>query len=301
MNNSIWDEFKLRVLRSNDTLLHLIFINLAIFVATGLLYVLFRWFLLSPGWFDELYRWLAVPSNPLTLLTRPWTLVSYQFIHSMDSWLHIIFNMLILFWFGRIFMEYLGNRKLLSVYLAGGIAGALLYILIYNLVPLFQRVSDISILYGASASVLAILVATATLLPDYSIRLILIGAVRLKYIALFLVIIDLLSMAGSNAGGSIAHLGGAAYGFIYIRQLQSGRDIGQWVNLLVDWLGGFFRKGPNLRVSDMGDRSQPKKSGGLSEVSQEQIDAILDKIAKSGYDSLTKKEKDILFKASNKD
>lgn len=304
MTNSILDEFKYKVLRSDNTLLHLIFINVMVFVVLGLVNVI----MLLAGGSYEMYvayiqRWLALPSDLWTLATRPWTFITYQFMHSMTNWFHLIFNMLVLYWFGRIFQEYLGNQKLLATYLLGGLAGGVIFLLAYNVLPVFTDALPYTNLIGASASVLAILVGAATLLPDYSIRLLLIGNVRLKYIALVLVVIDLLSLAGSNSGGHFAHLGGAIWGFVYIKQLQAGNDLGRWLTVLLQRIKGLFSRDSSFKVHRSKGSSKPreqKKKSGPDDVSQERIDEILDKISTSGYDSLTEREKEILFRASNR-
>ncbi|MGZ3874558.1 MAG: rhomboid family intramembrane serine protease, partial [Mucilaginibacter sp.] len=167
----------------------------------------------------------------------------------------------------------------------GGLAGAFLFILCYNTVPFLS--GDSAPLVGASAGVMAIIIATATLLPDYTISLIFIGPVKLKWIALFFIVIDFFGIVGPNAGGELAHLGGALMGFVYIRQLQRGND----------WIAGItriFKPKSKLKVVS-------KNSSGRSSERprQEEIDLILDKISQSGYDSLTRQEKEILFRASN--
>jgi hypothetical protein len=190
--------------------------------------------------------------------------------------------MLWLYWMGQIFEEYLGNKRTIGLYLLGGLTGGLLFVACYNLIPAFTNVNAAatSVVVGASASVMAIVVATATLLPDYTIPLMIIGPVKLKWIALFYSVIDFLGIAGTNAGGEIAHLGGALFGFIYIKQLQRGHD----------WIGGInklFSPKPKMKV--VSNSGNQRKASGTPR--QEDVDRILDKISGSGYDSLTKQEK----------
>jgi hypothetical protein len=179
----------------------------------------------------------------------------------------------------------------------GGFAGALVYILAFNLFPAFASMIHSSYAIGASAGVLAIVVATATLLPEYRINLFLFGPVALKWIAVASVIIDLLSINGTNSGGHLAHLGGALYGFLFINQYKKGRDISKGLNTLIDKIADLFRKKSRLKVvfkrplTDEQFQDQKKNR-------EQQINRILDKISKSGYDSLTREEKDTLFKAS---
>jgi hypothetical protein len=202
--------------------------------------------------------------------------------------LHIFFNMLWLYWIGQIFEEYLGNKRTIGLYIFGGLTGALFFVLAYNYLPVFANsgAAEGTIVVGASASVMAIIIATATLLPDYTISMMFIGPVKLKWIAIFYVLLDFLLIAGPNGGGEIAHLGGALFGFIYIKQLQRGSD---WIGAI----NGMFKPKSKLKVaannSDRNSNAKPR---------QEEIDRILDKISQTGYDSLNKQEKEILFRAS---
>jgi hypothetical protein len=187
---------------------------------------------------------------------------------------------------GQIFEEYLGNKRTIGLYILGGLAGALFFVAAYNIFPFFADAVVGSTVVGASASVMAVIVATATLLPNYSISLMFIGPVKLKWIAIFYILIDFLSIAGPNAGGEFSHLGGALLGFIYIKQLQRGHD---WIGAI----NGIFKTRSKLNVaaknSERNSNSKPR---------QEEIDRILDKISQTGYGSLNKQEKEILFRAS---
>jgi membrane associated rhomboid family serine protease len=239
--------------------------------------------------------WLRFPVSLQAYLIKPWTIITYQFLHI--ELFHLLFNMLVLLVAGRIFREFLGDKKLLSVYIMGGICGAVMFMAAYQVFPMFEAVRTNGSILGASASILALLAAAGTLVPDYTLHLILIGPVRLKYVVIVLLVLDLLSLAGQNAGGHFAHLGGAIWGFGYIKALQNGRDLGKWLTSTIDWIKGLFRKKPAVRVRYYSNQPVTPKSE-PSGVSQEEIDKILDKIAKSGYDSLNQKEKDTLFKAS---
>ncbi|HNC34127.1 MAG TPA: rhomboid family intramembrane serine protease [Bacteroidia bacterium] len=273
----------------------IIVVNAIIYLFVNLGDVLLRLFNFPDGIISGfLTDWLAVPSSVKSLLYRPWTLITYSFYH--ENFLHILFNMLWLFFMGRLFTEYLGEKKLLTLYLVGGLCGSVLFIVFYNLFPLFSREVDIAVALGASASVLAITVAIATLLPDYEVGLFLPQwRVKLKYIAIALFVIDLLSITGNNAGGNIAHIGGAIFGFIYIKQLKNGRDLTGWLQRLIEKITQ--KKKPSIKVvyrKDASDESYHNKKAN----NQEAIDKILDKISRSGYASLTYEERDILFKAS---
>ena len=281
--------------KSLNMLQKIIVVNAIIYLFVNLGDVVLRLFNFPDGTVSGfLSVWLAVPSSVKSLIYRPWTLITYSFYH--ENFLHILFNMLWLFFMGRLFTEYLGEKKILPLYLVGGLCGSLLFISFYNLFPLFSREVDIAVALGASASVLAITVAIATLLPDYEVALFLPQwRVKLKYIAIALFVIDLLSITGNNAGGNIAHIGGAIFGFIYIKQLKKGRDLTGGLQRLIDRITQ--KKKPSIKVvfrKDASDESYHNKKAN----NQETIDKILDKISRSGYASLTNEEKELLFKAS---
>jgi membrane associated rhomboid family serine protease len=233
-------------------------------------------------------HFLMLPSSFITFILQPWSMLTYMFLH--DGFFHILFNMLWFYWLGNILQEYLGNKKLYQAFFGGGIFGGLFFMLCYNIFPFFNHIISSTYALGASAGVLSVVVATATLLPEYPIQLFLFGTVRLKYIALVSIIIDLLSITGSNSGGHLAHFGGAIFGFLYIKYIY-GKIA------LPNWLENLFTSKTKLKVHYT---SRQKSASQNTESSQEDIDMILDKISKSGYDSLSKKEKDILFKASKK-
>lgn len=240
--------------------------------------------------------WLAVPASLSTLAQKPWTVITYMFLH--ESLLHILFNMIMLYFSGRIFMEYLSGKKLVFVYLLGGLSGAGLYILAFNVLPVFQSVTQYSVALGASASVLAILAAVATYVPNYSVPLIFLGRLKLKYIALIFVAVDIISIERSNPGGHIAHLGGALFGFAYIVFMKKGMDMSKLFNPVGRFFKNLFKPRPKLRTSYS---KRPLTDDEFNEKRadrQKRIDVILDKIAKSGYESLTREEKEMLFKAS---
>jgi membrane associated rhomboid family serine protease len=282
-------------LRSSDTLQKLILVNVAVYLLFQVLKAVMQLFMNSLDTYFIPSQWLAVPASVSSLIKKPWTLVTYMFYH--EQFFHILFNMLWLYWMGKIFQEYLGSKKLFSTYILGGISGAILYILAYNFFPLFSNSVGYSYALGASAGVLAITIATATLLPEYRIGIMFIGPVALKYIAVVTVFLDLISVSGSNAGGHIAHLGGALFGFMYVRQLKQGRDLAKWFNNMMDGLANVFRGRSKMKVS----YKRPRRDEDFvsdKKARQERTDAILDKISKSGYGSLTKEEREFLFKSS---
>jgi membrane associated rhomboid family serine protease len=275
----------------------LILINGAVFVLVYFV-KLFAWFfqVQTNDFLSPLAKWLAVPSAFESLVLKPWTLFTYMFLH--EGFFHLFFNMIILYFGGNIFLQYLSQRKLLSTYILGGLAGALVYILAYNLFPVFEQSKGLAVALGASASVLAIMVAIATYVPQYTVNLFLFGRVKLKYVAIFFIIIDVFSIIGNNPGGHIAHLGGAFWGFLYIYLYKRKIDIYQVFN-------SFYRQ--KMRVKHKSSQFGEKPGRPLTDdeynkqklATQQEIDQILDKIAQSGYNSLSKREKDLLFMMSN--
>ncbi len=286
MNKSIFSELYTKVFRSGNPLFLFIGINVLVFLIIQLVAVF--GFLSGEGVVasDWISLQLSMPAYLPGLLEKPWTIITYMFGH--DGIFHILFNMLWLYWLGKIFLDFLNPRQFIFTYLAGGLAGAALFLLVYNGFPVFKADVPLSVLIGSSASVMAVIAATATLLPDYTITLLLVGPVRLKYLALIYFVLDLIGIASGNPGGSIAHIGGALLGFFFIKQLQSGND---WSKL--------FRKKSKLKIVQQDKRPSRVTVNKLPD--QEVIDEILDKISKSGYESLTKREKEQLFKASSKE
>jgi membrane associated rhomboid family serine protease len=288
-------EIRVSFLRA-EGLYRLMLVNIIVFLVIGISKVLMY---LSGGgtyWLMLILEKVAVRSSVEALANQPWSLITYMFVH--ENFFHILFNMLILFWTGKIFCEYLGSKKIVTVYFLGGIAGALLYIAAYNVFPAFNDVVEHSHLIGASAGVIAVLVAIATLIPDYSIHLLLFGPVRLKYIALFLTLLYLISIPDGNAGGNISHLGGALFGFVYTKSLRAGHDLGGWFEFITSKITGLFTPGSRIRVVH-NKRKSASAYAADKRNRQEVIDAILDKISQSGYSSLSREEKEILFRESN--
>lgn len=304
--NGFLDDLRSAFRRSDNAMMQLIVINIIVFMVLNTLYVVFFLFQ-SPEFYTPLLRCFTLPAEPMRLLYRPWTLFSYFFSH--EGLFHIFFNMLIFYYFGRLIEEYLGSRRLIGLYVVGGLAGGLLYMLLYNLLPVYQGALPRSELIGASASVMAVVVGAATLMPNYQFHLILIGPVKIKYIAAFWVVVSFFGFAQQNAGGDIAHIGGSLMGYIFIIQLKKGRDLGKWANDFLDAVSGMFKKKSNLKVTYSKPRTKSKvtthsayrnsnQNSSESIPMQEEIDAILDKISESGYGSLTREEKEKLSRAS---
>jgi membrane associated rhomboid family serine protease len=300
MRNTLWQDFRMYVLHSGNVLYKLVAINVAVFLLMAFVSVFLTLFGVAP----DLPTAMAVLQAPLSvhsgfpdMFIYAWAFITYQFVH--HDFFHILFNMLIFLFAGRIFREFLGDKKLLSVYLLGGVCGAIVFILAMQAFPIFRGSSPY--MMGASASVMAVLAGIGTLLPTYSVRLMFIGNVKLVYIVIFLAVVDFISLVGANAGGHFAHLGGVAWGFLYIRNLQQGRDLGAWLTNLFDRLKpGQKRSTLRARRSD-GATLKPVSKSSANRVSQDEVDTILDKIAKSGYESLSQREKDILFRASKEE
>lgn len=297
MQASLLQEIKAFFIRGS-VLARLVGFNLAVFLLISLLRVTF--FLLNiEGTAEAISQWLGISSNVHIILHRPWTVFTYMFVHF--DLLHILFNMIVLFVGGRIFSEFVGSDRLTGTYLFGGLAGALFYIVSFNVFPAFSEVKSFSLAIGASASVLAVFVAIAAYMPDYRLPLILLGPVRLKYIALFFVVLDLISIDQGNPGGHLAHLGGACWGFVYARMLKNGLDpalsLGKWLNAFVS----LFSSRPRMHVNYKSERLVSDNAYNRQRIEyQNKMDAILDKISKGGYDSLSKEEKAFLFRMGNK-
>jgi membrane associated rhomboid family serine protease len=280
--------------RQGSNLVKLIYINLAVFLVIGIVnvFVFFSGTIL-PQQYNPAF-WLSVPADLHQLLYRPWTVLTYMFTH--ENFLHILFNLLWLFWFGKIFMEYLDQKKLLSVYLLGGITGAVFYIAAFNLFPVFKPVLSQSLALGASASVLAIVMTISFYAPNHTLYLLFIGPVKLKYIAVFSLVLDVISIPAGNAGGHIAHIGGALFGILYATQYRRGKNIARWFDRMMDGLFSIFKPRPKMKVSYNKKKIVNEYDYNAEKIKkQTEIDRILDKISKSGYDSLTKQEKATLF------
>ncbi|WP_299184406.1 rhomboid family intramembrane serine protease [uncultured Aquimarina sp.] len=291
------DDLKLKF-RSFSIIEKLITINVVVFVSFYLINTFAYLFNSSSGFITD---WFTFPKELGEFLTKPWSIVTYAFLHS-GFW-HIASNMIILYFSGKYFVSYLTGKRVLTVYFLGAIMGAIFYMISYNLFPVFSEVGS-SVLLGASASVMAILIATAAYIPHMSVRLMFIGSVKFWWIAAFFVLLDIIQIPSGNAGGHIAHLGGALFGYLYAVQLKKGNDIGSGFEKFMDATVSMFKpkKKSPLKTVHKAKKSKnavSKKPGApkIKNPNQAEIDAILDKISKSGYDSLTKQEKDFLFKA----
>lgn len=297
MQNSFLQEIK-RFFVRGSVLSRLIGINVLIFIILNVIRVFFfLWNIDGTG--RIMSEWLGVSSNIHVVLHRPWTLFTYMFLHF--DFLHILFNMIVLYVGGRLFSDFIGADRLTATYLIGGLFGAVFYIASFNIFPVFQEVVSISLAIGASASVLAIFIAIAVYMPEYQLPLLLFGRIKLKYIAIFFVVLDVISIDKGNPGGHLAHLGGALWGFIYATLLKKGKDPALVIGFYLEKLARIFKKKPTFTVEYTRERPVDDDEYNRQRVEhQQRIDHILDKISKSGYDSLTREEKELLFKMGNK-
>jgi membrane associated rhomboid family serine protease len=292
----IWDDIK-TTFSKGSSLTRLIYINIGLFLIISVIGII-GYLLVNPEISSQTIRFLSVPSSLDTLLYRPWTLFTYMFTHK--ELLHILVNMLWLYWFGMIFLEYFDQKKLVAVYIMGGLAGAVTYVLSYNIFPAFAGIVGESIpLLGASASVMAIVIAIAAYVPDYSVTLFLFGRVKIKYIAIVIFILTSVLDFSVNSGGKLAHIGGAFFGYIFTLSYRQGHDISRWFNRLIDSIVTLFKPSKKMKVTykRSADDFEYNK---IKNDHQEQINKILDKISKGGYDSLTMEEKELLFRESQK-
>ncbi len=282
--------------KEGSVLTRLIYVNIGVFLVVSIIGVA----LFLAGHSNNLADWLSVPSNFSDIIARPWTPVTYMFLHT--GFIHLLFNILGLYWFGKLFLYRLEGNKLLSVYLLGGLSGAVFYVISYNIFPVFDSVNGL--LLGASASVFAILVAIAFYDPNNEIHLSFIGTFQLKYIALFYVLLSVVGISATNPGGNIAHLGGAAWGWFYIFQLRRGKDMGagfiKILNKIAAAIAGIFKPKNNLKVTFKQAPKDDYEYNRIKNREQEEVNRILEKIGKAGYDSLSKDEKELLFRQGKK-
>lgn len=289
-----------------SALSNLILINILVFLFINsvnlflFLFSLDQAFIQTNG-VSRLVFWLSLPADLGALILKPWTLITYMFVQ--EGLFHLAFNMMVLYVGGQIFVNYLSSKMLVTTYILGGLSGALLYIISFNLFPAFSSNVGNAIALGSSASVLAIFAASATRAPELKMQLFLFGRISLKYIAIVLIILDVLNIQNGNAGGHIAHLGGALYGFLFVRFLKKGKNIGSFFENLN--FGSFFNwfKKPEQKFKNIYTNPRASTDDDFLRKKAEyqaSIDDILEKIKKSGYESLSAAEKAQLFDASKK-
>lgn len=282
---SILEELKFKFQQGN-AIIRIIMVNVAVFIVFGVLNSLLGLFN-SNGIIKLVLDWLVLPASFSRYIYQPWSLLTYTFLH--EGFLHILFNMLWFYWIGQLLQQYLGNPKTYQAYFMGAISGGLVYMVSYHVFPYLIPSVEISTARGASAGVLSVVFATATLLPEYELSLFLIGSVRLKYIALFTLLLDLISIPYDNPGGHIAHIGGAAFGYFYIKQIYANN----FLSGFFDWIENLFKpkEKSNLKIHH---RSGYMKVNSNEKPTQAEVDRILEKINQKGLSYLSDKEKDIL-------
>ena len=281
---NILDDLKLQY-KTGGMVQKLIFWNIGCFLLSLVFFYSF-----SVGKF-QIPTWIALSSDLSTFIRTPWTLITFNFFHA--GFLHLIFNLMVLHFSGRLFNTYFTDKQLLGVYVLGGIFSGITFVLSYVFIE------KAGLLVGASGAIMAILIATATYAPFMLLRIPLIGIVKLWHVAFVILLVDLIQMPLDNTGGHLAHLGGALFGFIYIKLLQSGKDITKPFLALLDTFANLFKPKKKTPFKKVHRNTTKKVVNSFTEkdITQKQIDDILDKISKSGYDSLTKEEKEFLFKA----
>jgi len=278
--------------KHGNMLTKLIYANVFVFLFVKIVEVLS--FISQTDIINPMMAQLSLPSRLVDLPLHFWTPFTYMFLH--QGFLHVLFNLLWLYWIGLIFVDFLNEKRFLAVYIIGGLSGAALYLIAFNTIPVFQQ--SAGYLLGASASVMAIVFGITMYVPDYTLYLVLIGPVKLKWLALVLIIIDVIMLTDGNPGGHIAHLGGALYGIYWGYRLKQGKDITKW--LTGGSLSKLFKPKPKVKLHYSSNTNTYVSNTQSTSVDQKAIDSILDKIAKSGYESLSSTEKEQLFRASNK-
>ena len=285
----IWDDIKTSF-RHGSVITRLIYLNLAIFLLFRVIHVIF--FLAGKQF--GLLQWFELPADPGIWILQPWSILTYMFLHF--DFLHILFNLLVLYWFGRLFLDYYSSSQLVGLYLLGGLAGGILYMAAYNLFPVFEPVVSASFLLGASASIIAILVAAAFRDPTREIRLMLIGLVQLRYLALFMIFSYIIGISVSNAGGNLAHLGGVIAGWLFVERQKRGSDVTAPFSGAIDWIVKLFKPRNPVKLVHRNPSHDDYAYNRQKAADHQELNRILDKIGEEGYDSLTKTEKETLFR-----
>ena len=299
---------QLSIGQDGNTLTMLLAINLSVFAILAFIKVVYYFSFSEQGvtLFDEqIFKWFTLPADMSSFISRPWTLITHMFVHDTMSIWHILGNMLWLWAFGYILQDLTGNKKLVPLYIYGGLAGAAAYVLAYNFIgPLKVNLAQAQA-FGASAAVMAIAIGTTTLAPNYRIFPMLNGGIPLWVITIFYLIIDLATIPYNNPGGHIAHIAGAGMGYLFIMALQRGKDWGTWMNNFFDWVNDLFnpdkpKKGTSPKTTlYYNTKVQPFTKSSI--ITQQRIDELLDKISQKGYHALNEEEKEMLKRASKED
>lgn len=285
----------LQSFKHGTTVTKLIYLNVIVFLVIKLISVILTLVLKDNSF---LLTNLAMPANWESLIVKPWTLITYVFTH--EGFFHILFNVLNLYWFGRLFLMFFNQKQLVGLYILGGIAGGLVYFAAYNIFPYFQQALIGSSLLGASGAVLAIMMGVAAYAPNMEIGLMLIGKIKLKYLAAVIFFLSLFSVVGANAGGNMAHLGGLLMGYIFAISMKKGKDLSAGINKIIDFFVDLFSRKPKMKVTK-GSRPMTDSDWNANKTNEtNELNRILEKIKQSGYQSLSAEEKKKLFDQSNK-
>lgn len=300
--SNIIEDLKNSFNRTGNGLNQIIIINVAVFI-----FLIVSKVVLTISGNEAIYAqitsFLFLPASFQEFIYKPWTILTYAISH--EGFFHILFNMIFMYWFGMIITEFIGSKRFISLYILGALAGGVTYLIMYNTIPFFAIKAPFTVLLGASGGVYAVVVGAAVLLPDYTFYLLFLGPVRIKYIAAFYVFLSFAESIGQNAGGNLAHLGGALMGLVFIWQLRKGNDLGKPFSWMATGITNLFKPSSKIKITyrNPNPKSSSTSSNAYSnstdkEISQDELDAILDKISKYGYEKLTKEEKQKLFKAS---
>ncbi|WP_281633800.1 rhomboid family intramembrane serine protease [Flavobacterium luteolum] len=284
---NILDDLKLQY-RLGGIAMRVMYWNIACFIVSLIFFYQF-----SVGQF-AFPNWLALSSDPQVFMFKPWTFLTYAFFH--DGFFHLLFNMMVLNFASTLFLTYFTQKQYLGLYLLSALFAGVVFALSFY----FSNISGSIV--GASAAIMAILVAATTYSPLMNVRLFLFGNVKLWHITAVIIILDLMQFRLGNMGGHISHLAGAFFGFAYIKLLQNGTDLSIIVSKTLDFFVNLFKKSPTTPFTKVHKNYRKPTEKTTSRIvtkdkTQQQIDEILDKISQSGYDCLTKEEKEFLFKA----
>lgn len=296
---------KISLGQDGNALVNLIILNAIVFVLLKFIFVIYLISNLNlDAYYRNIFHWFTMPADITKLGTRPWTVITHMFTH--EKLFHFLGNTLWLWCFGYILQDLTGNRKLVPIYLYGGFAGAVVYVLSYYIFPSLTAGIPTATLLGSSAAIMAVAVATTAVNPDYRIFPMINGGIPLWILTLAYFIIDFSSLSGGDPAYYMAHLAGAGIGFLFIYQMRKGNDWSDWMNNVFDWAENLFNPDKKIREKSAKDQffykvkeSQPYKK--TPNVTQKRVDEILDKINQKGFHFLTDEEKDILKRAANED
>lgn len=290
MFRSIWDDIVYQF-KQGSVILQIILICITVFIAFETIHF-FYWASGNAKGYEPIIKFFALPLSIHQIALHPWSIVTSMFMHADVN--HILWNMLFLYWFGEIYQLYMPNKRIWPLFIFGDIAGTVIALIAYHILPPLKHEVSTAYMVGASAGINSIMFAATALNPNHRVKMLFIGKIELKYVTVAFFIMDYLALTYGNAAGEIAHIGGAIFGFAYIRSLQAGTD---WF-VFLDKIAALFKPKSKLKVSYVNTGKERKDTQSDSE--QQRVDAILDKMNKSGHNSLTKEEKEFLFKFSNK-